>query len=65
LYRNFADLCGLGLLGLLAASFVRVDPRLAMLRQVDQRIGLSKGVTPVLHAPREPDRISHSIAQGL
>jgi hypothetical protein len=32
-----------------------------LLRQVDQRIGLSQAAAQVLHDPRDPDRITHSL----
>jgi hypothetical protein len=37
------------------------DGGLMLLRQVDQRISLSKAVAGVLHDPRNPDRIVHGI----
>jgi hypothetical protein len=37
------------------------DGGLMLLRQVDQRIGLSAQVADALHDPRDPDRITHSL----
>lgn len=37
------------------------DGGLVLLRQVDQRLGLSKAVAQVLHDPRDPERITHSL----
>ena len=37
------------------------DGGVVLLRQVDRRIGLSKAVADVLHDPRDPDRITHSL----
>jgi hypothetical protein len=37
------------------------DGGLVLLRQVDQRIGLSKAVADVLHDPCDPDRIIHPL----
>jgi hypothetical protein len=37
------------------------DGGLMLLRQVDQRIGLSKSVAKVMHDPRDPNRVQHSL----
>jgi len=39
------------------------DAGLMLLRQVDQRIGLSRQVAAVLHDPRDPDRVTHSLRE--
>jgi len=62
-----ADLMNFGRLGrrMIEANFqggaISSDGGLALLRQLDQRIGLSKAVSQVLHNPRDPDRITHSL----
>ena len=37
------------------------DGGLMLLRQVDQRIGLSRAVATALHDPRNQDRITHEL----
>ena len=37
------------------------DGGLMLLRQVDRRMGLSQAMAAVLHDPRDPDRITHSL----
>jgi Transposase DDE domain group 1 len=62
-----ADLMNFGRLGrrMIEANFqggaISSDGGLVLLRQLDQRIGLSKAVSQVLHDPRDPDRITHSL----
>jgi len=62
-----ADLMNFGCLGrrMIEANFqggaISSDGGLVLLRQLDQRLGLSKAVAQVLHDPRDPDRITHSL----
>jgi hypothetical protein len=62
-----ADSMNFGRLGrrVIEANFqggaISSDGGLVLLRQVDQRIGLSKAVADVLHDRRDPDRIIHSL----
>lgn len=37
------------------------DGGLILLRQIDQRIGLSQAIARVLHDPRDPERITHTL----
>lgn len=37
------------------------DGGVMLLRQVDERLGLTSAVAAVLHDPRDPDRITHSM----
>jgi hypothetical protein len=39
------------------------DGGLMLLRQVDQRIGLSKAVAKVMHDPRDPGRVQHTLRE--
>ncbi|HSN23111.1 MAG TPA: IS1380 family transposase [Methylomicrobium sp.] len=62
-----ADSMNFGRLGrrVIEANFqggaISSDGGLVLLRQLDQRIGLSKAVADVLHDPRDPDRIIHPL----
>jgi hypothetical protein len=62
-----ADSMNFGRLGrrVIEANFqggaISSDGGLVLLRQADQRIGLSKAVADVLHDPRDPDRIIHPL----
>lgn len=62
-----ADEMGFGRLGRceIEANFeggaLSSDGGLMLLRQVDQRTGLSKAVAAVLHDPRDPDLITHEL----
>jgi len=62
-----ADLMNFGRLGrrMIEANFqggaISSDGGLVLLRQLDQRLGLSKAAAQVLHDPRDPDRITHSL----
>jgi len=62
-----ADSMNFGRLGrrVIDANFqggaISSDGGLVLLRQIDQRIGLSKAAAQVLHDPRDPDRITHSL----
>jgi hypothetical protein len=62
-----ADSMNFGRLGrrVIEANFqggaISSDGGVVLLRQVDQRIGLSQAAAQVLHDPRDPDRITHSL----
>ncbi|WKJ88550.1 IS1380 family transposase [Methylomonas montana] len=62
-----ADSMNFGRLGrrVIEANFqggaISSDGGLVLLRQIDRRIGLSKAIAQVLHDPRDPDRIIHSL----
>jgi hypothetical protein len=62
-----ADFMNFGRLGrrVIEANFqggaISSDGGLILLRQIDQRLGLSKAIAEVLHDPRDPGRIIHGL----